>query len=471
MKGIIFSILIFCTTVIVAQTPGALITTQFSSTLNPNGDAWITTSGSTFVTDDQTESELEWVSILQYDAEPNGDLNVGGSCGSTDIMDDTITGGDASYVLFDDPNGIENDSDEVMMYRLRVARDPGNGNFGFSVLIDIDGLFGTEDPDSVEGNPGFEVEIRVVNGGGSQGVHVDDVSGTTSGTNLAIYNKNLYTQRSYALGQNAACSGKPVVFYDFYIPFKLLMKELGISTSTEVRLIGATSINGASVLGSTASDIAGIDDNNYANSISGQDAAFSDFIKNQVPVSTKDITGGGTLGTLPVELISFVGNHNNGVNTLSWATGMELDNDYFILEKSVNAIDFSAVAIIEGQGSTSNITQYEFIDQNINAKIIYYRLKQVDFNGDFEYSNTIIVSGENQESIKIYPNPAENILNLSANTSNESIVTIRNIQGVLIDQFSFISNTTFSVANYSKGWYVISISNNDITQNQRVLIK
>jgi hypothetical protein len=62
-------------------------------------------------------------------------------------MDDTVTGGDASYVLFDDPNGIDNDSDEVMLYRLRVAKDPGNGNFGFSVLVDIDGLFGTEDPD------------------------------------------------------------------------------------------------------------------------------------------------------------------------------------------------------------------------------------------------------------------------------------------------------------------------------------
>jgi hypothetical protein len=271
-------------------------------------------------------------------------------------MDDTVTGGDASYVLFDDPNGIDNDSDEVMLYRLRVAKDPGNGNFGFSVLVDIDGLFGIEDPDSVEGNPGFEVEIRVVNGGGSQGVHVDDVRGTTSGTNLAIYNKLLYTQRSYALGQNAACSGKPVVFYDFYIPFKLLMKEFGISTSTAVRLIGATSINGASVLGSTASDIAGIDDDNYANTISGQDEAFTDFINNQTPTSTKNITGGGTL---PVELISFSGINYDGQNNLKWSTGMELDNDFFLIEKSNNGIDYSAIAIIDGQGSTSDITNLQ----------------------------------------------------------------------------------------------------------------
>lgn len=131
----IISIFLLLTNVIFAQTPGALITTQFTSVLNPNGDAWVTRSGSNYITDDQTESELDWVSILQFDSEPNGDLNVGGSCGSTDIMDDPTTGGDASYVLFDDPNGIANDSDEVMMYRLRVARDPGNGNFGFSVLV------------------------------------------------------------------------------------------------------------------------------------------------------------------------------------------------------------------------------------------------------------------------------------------------------------------------------------------------
>lgn len=468
IEKIILSLFVLLTATVVGQTPGALISTAITSPLNPDGDSWVTSSGSAYTTDDQTESEISWVSILQYEDEPNGDLNVGGSCGTTDIMDDTVTGGDASYVLFDDPNGIDNDSDEVMLYRLRIARDPGNGNFGFSVLIDLDGKFGTEDPDSVEGNPGFEVEIRVVNGGGSKGVHVDDVRGTTSGTNLAIYNKNLYTQRSYALGQLAACSGKPVVFYDFYIPFKLLMKEFGISTSTGVRLIGATSINGATVLGNTASDIAGIDDDNYANSISGQDEAFSDFINNQEPVQAKNISG---FGTLPVELLSFEGVQGDGNTTLKWATGMELDNDFFVVEKSIDGVTFFPIGSVVGQGSTSEVTAYDFVDYNTSSDVSYYRLKQVDFDGVYEYSNIIAVTNSSLEVIKIYPNPAASVLNLASNTGNQSIVTITNIQGVVVSVFEFNHNTTIDVSDFSKGWYAVSVSNQSTTYTEKVLVK
>jgi hypothetical protein len=77
----------------------------------------------------------------------------------------------------------------------------------------------------------------------------------------------------------------------------------------------------------------------------------------------------------------------------------------------------------------------------------------------------------NEETIKMYPNLAENILNLTSNLSSESAVTINNIQGVLIDQYSFINSSTINVENYPKGWYVVTISNNTAIHTQRVLIK
>lgn len=273
MKNILY-IAFFIPLLVLGQTPGALITTPVliapATVLNPNGDGWVTQNGSAYVANDHDESELAWTSIPQVDAEPTGDLNRGGSCGTTDIVDDPSTGQDASYVLFIDPDpAVAND--EYMIYRLRIAKDPGSGNFGFSVLMDIDEAFGSDDANTLTGNPGFEVEIRVKNGGGGKALYLDDVDGTTSGSSKASYNLNFYTQKSYALGQGASCAGTPSVFYDFIIPFSDLNTHFGMTIDSKIRLVGATSQNGASVLGSTGSDIAGIDDDNYANSIAGQD--------------------------------------------------------------------------------------------------------------------------------------------------------------------------------------------------------
>ncbi len=382
-----------------AQTPGALITTHIPSgtlsLLNPDDNSWVTTSGGAFSSDDQTESEISWVSISQYESEISGDLNVGGSCGTTDIMDDPSTGSDASYVYFQDTDGIPGNGDEYMFYRLRIAKDPGSGNFGFSVLVDIDEAFGYNDVDSVEGNPGFEMEIRVVNGGGSKGVYLDDVNGATSGTNVAFYNINFYTQRSYALSQNAACSSKPAVFYDFIVPFADIQNHFGITVDDPMRLVGATSINGATVLGSTASDIAGINDDNYANTIAGQDKAFSDFLKYQQGSSSSSATG---FGVLPVELVKFEVLPTNGTNLIAWTTGMELNNDYFVIEKSLNGKDFHSIGEVNGYGKSSHEIDYNFIDE-APYENTYYRLKQVDLDGSVEYSKVILAKQDRKSRV------------------------------------------------------------------------
>lgn len=173
---------------IIAQTPGNIFdpATPTANPMDINGDGWITTSGTAFVSDDQAESELPYIAIPQVGAEPSGDLATGSTCGPTDIVDNPATGVDGSYFFIADPDGTPSNGDELLHFRLRLASDPGNGAFGFSVLLDTDILFGAEDTNSVTGNPGFEFEIRLKSGGGS-GIFVDDVDGTTNGTNLASF--------------------------------------------------------------------------------------------------------------------------------------------------------------------------------------------------------------------------------------------------------------------------------------------
>jgi hypothetical protein len=453
----------------VAQTPGALITTNFAippaTYLNPNSDTWVTSSGGAFISNDQDESELSWTSIPQVDSEPSGDLNSGGPCGTTDIMDDPSTGADASYVLFIDPNGIAGDGDEYMVYRLRISRDPGSGNFGFSVLMDIDGAFGTADPDSVEGNPGFEVEIRVKNGGGSKALYLDSINGTTSGTNMASYSLAFYTQRSYALNQNASCTGKPAVFYDFIIPFADLTTYFGMDINTPIRLVGATSQNGGSVLGSAAADIAGIDDDNYANSVAGQDAAFRAFMNNQTPARPSDATG---FGVLPVELGFFNGQSTSSGNVLNWRTYSEINNEKFVIEKSLDGTEFYYAGEVSGMGNTSVSNNYSFTDYS-GAPSTYYRLKQVDYDGKVEYSKVIQINEYFSD-------------NLSLNYSNQQLfvsgdfkwaeVSVASIRGDVVSHFSVNQGDFADVFGLSRGVYIVSyISDSGNYGSQKIVVQ
>lgn len=471
MKNFIFtiSILVFAVTAS-AQTPGELITSYTPIVpqiyINPDGNGWVTSSDSAYLTDDQAESEISWVGIPQVDSEPNGDLNVGGSCGTTDIMDDPISGADASYVYFSDLDGFPSSGDEYMFYRLRIAKDPGNGNFGFSVLVDIDNAFGVSDTDSVAGNPGFEMEIRVVNGGGSKGVYLDDVSGTTSGSNVASYSLGIYTQRSYALSQNASCTSKPAVFYDFMVPFSDIESHFGITLNDPLRLVGATSINGATVLGNTASDIAGIDDDNYANSIAGQDLAFSTFINSQKGSSATESTG---FGVLPVELVSFSGDKKEGYNEISWTTSMELDNDYFQVQKSINGKDFKTIGEVDGNGQSEEEINYLYYDTDPDASA-YYRLKQVDFDGTTEYSKTIYVGASYAD--KIFMNIKENgrYVNIDPHHKTTSVI-VYDMRGSIVLNKMIDKMTSIDYSHLSSGVYSITAFNSNDKTFQKFIVK
>ena len=88
------------------------------------------------------------------------------------------------------------------------------------------------------------------------------------------------------------------------------------------------------------------------------------------------------LNLLPVELIAFEGQNAGRQNKLRWITASEVDNDYFIVERSDDGVAFEQIAKIEGQGTTTVQTDYDYTDITFQSPTNYYRLTQVDFNGD-----------------------------------------------------------------------------------------
>jgi len=105
---------------------------------------------------------------------------------------------------------------------------------------------------------------------------------------------------------------------------------------------------------------------------------------------------------LPIELILFKSTiHDNDV-TLNWITASEFNNNYFKVERSLNAINWEPIGMVPGVGNSSTEKHYSFIDYNLSPNVYYYRLKQVDMNGDLHYSPVISVNLLNKEECIIY---------------------------------------------------------------------
>lgn len=98
--------------------------------------------------------------------------------------------------------------------------------------------------------------------------------------------------------------------------------------------------------------------------------------------------------TLPVTLVRFASEQSDNGIDIFWETASEINNDYFVLERSLNAIDFERIAVISGAGNSNSNKIYSYFDHNHYDAHVYYRLKQVDFDGQFSYSNVISVRSD-----------------------------------------------------------------------------
>ncbi len=110
---------------------------------------------------------------------------------------------------------------------------------------------------------------------------------------------------------------------------------------------------------------------------------------------------------LPVELISFTGQKADQGVELNWQTVSELNNAGFEIQKSENALDWEIIDWMPGRGTTEELNTYSFLDTKPYVGHNYYRLKQIDFDGQFAFSNIVNVKGElNDLAIQIVPNPS-----------------------------------------------------------------
>ncbi|HMN06972.1 MAG TPA: T9SS type A sorting domain-containing protein [Flavobacteriales bacterium] len=117
---------------------------------------------------------------------------------------------------------------------------------------------------------------------------------------------------------------------------------------------------------------------------------------------------------LPVELLFLQGVPRGGAVDLTWATATEKNSSHFMVEHSADAEHFTAIGKVQASGNTQYRTDYGFTDEEPFTGVNYYRLRQVDKDGTWEYSNTVVVITDMQGGqVMVFPNPVEDVLRLA----------------------------------------------------------
>ena len=147
--------------------------------------------------------------------------------------------------------------------------------------------------------------------------------------------------------------------------------------------------------------------------------------------SVLGVNAGIRLEALPIELLSFSGSWDalRSANVLKWVTATEINNDFFELERIVNSNgDWEVVGTIDGNGTTTIINEYGYADEDVNRSgTYYYRLRQVDFDGGYDYSNIIAIDVllNSQPALKVYPNPIRQNAQLDLMVTTDDVATIK----------------------------------------------
>lgn len=208
-------------------------------------------------------------------------------------------------------------------------------------------------------------------------------------------------------------------------------------------------------------------DGNYFNDFtegqSGEFASVPDYLYNVV-------------SPLPVELISFKVQLNGNRADLTWVTTQEINNDHFEIEYSRDGISFEIIGSVDGNGTTNEVSEYSFTHSALNLGFNYYRLKQVDYDGQFEYSGIerISLGAFEDVSVSIYPNPTDDYAHIRINDGLATKIELITLTGTVLQSIQYdegINEHTFETDKLKQGIYLIRVSGPEMLSMKRLVVK
>ena len=174
---------------------------------------------------------------------------------------------------------------------------------------------------------------------------------------------------------------------------------------------------------------------------------------------------------LPLDLLSFSGSKNQeGFNLLKWTTANEINTDHFEIQKSYDSFKFYSIGKMKSSSESSTSTyEYKYEDRTTTDETTYYRLKQIDTNGQFEYSQIISIKNQLKNlEVNVFPNPSKDFITISGVSSESQIIITNNSNKIIIDQM-INDGETVDISRLLDGVYTITISNNSKKSTQRLV--
>jgi hypothetical protein len=181
---------------------------------------------------------------------------------------------------------------------------------------------------------------------------------------------------------------------------------------------------------------------------------------------------GTTPAVVPVNLLSFTVSKRDGYAQLDWATSQELRSKEFIVERSLNGNLWTMIGRVAAAGNSSVITRYQTKDNLPSKGINYYRLKQVDLDDQFKYSDVKTAFFSNETSVILFPNPASEQLTVYL-PGNTTLATIRitDMHGKLVKEFYSSDETVqIKVSDLAKGVYVVKMFGKGVKEVRKLVV-
>ena len=215
----------------------------------------------------------------------------------------------------------------------------------------------------------------------------------------------------------------------------------------------------------------------------GFTAGVNALATNEQKVSFGAAGGTGSCSvSLPVEFLGFDATSlGNQEVDLEWATATEQNNDYFEVLRSADGNMWESIAQVDGAGTTDQVSTYQLRDAVPFQGVVYYQLKQVDFNGTYSFSDILEIEVGYQEPLQLtaYPNPANDHVNLLIETEQLNTpvkVQLFHITGAQLYQHILPGSPThkqelrLETSDLAAGIYVVKINDGKINQTKQIMI-
>ena len=184
---------------------------------------------------------------------------------------------------------------------------------------------------------------------------------------------------------------------------------------------------------------------------------------------------------MPVELTTFTGSVNQNNVTLNWSTSTEVNNYGFNVERLINNQGWEKIGFVAGSGNSNSAKKYYFVDSNLKPGSYSYRLKQIDNDGSFKYSDNISLDINliaKSEMGQNYPNPFNPTTTIKFTLAEKDNIRLV-VYNVIGQQVAELVNgnvdagthdVTFNAANLSSGIYFYTLSGNSVNITKKMIL-